>query len=97
MFFQKKELSLISPVDGKVVPLEAVPDEVLRNEALDLFMDQLEEKFFSFSSIIEIVEDALSLKHGSAISLFKELVLSGRLYLDLDRPLNFMNPLAKEA
>jgi len=76
---------------------EAVPDEALRNEALDLFMELLEEKQFSFSAIVEIVEDALSLKHGSAISLFKELVLSGRLYLDLDRPLNFMDPLAKEA
>lgn len=76
---------------------EAVPDEGLRNEALALFMDLLEEKQFSFSAIIEIVEESLFLKHGNAISLFKELVLSGRLYLDLDRPMNFMNPLAKEA
>ena len=76
---------------------EAVPDEALRNEALDLFMNLLEEKQFSFSAIIEIVEESLSLKHGSAIPLFKELVLSGRLYLDLDCPLNFMDPLSKEA
>jgi len=76
---------------------EAVPDEGLRNEALDLFMALLKEKYFSFSAMIEIVEDALSLKYGNAISLFKELVLSGRLYLDLNRPLNFMDPLAKEA
>lgn len=76
---------------------EAVPDEALRNDALDLFMDLLEENQFSFSVIIEIVEESLFLKHGSAIALFKELVLSGRLYLGLDRPLNFMDPLAKEA
>ena len=76
---------------------EAVPDEGLRNEALALFMDLLEERLFSFSAMIEIVEESLFLKHGSAISLFKELVLSGRLHLDLDRPMNFMNPFAKEA
>ena len=76
---------------------EAVPDEAFRNEALELLMELLKENQFSFSAIIEIVEDALSLKHGCAISLFKELVLSGRLSMNLDRPLNFMDPLAKEA
>ena len=64
---------------------------------ISIFMDLLEEKQFSFSAVIEIVEESLFLKRGSAISLFKELVLSGRLYLDLDRPVNFMDPLAKEA
>lgn len=75
----------------------AVPDEALRYEALDLFMNLLEEKQFSFSAIIEIVEESLALKHGSAIALFKDLALSGRLYLDLDRPLNFMDSFSKEA
>ena len=47
--------------------------------------------------VIEIVEEGLSLIHGSAVCLFKELVLSGKIPLSLDRPLNFMDPLAKEA
>ena len=76
---------------------DAVPDEALRNEALNLFLELLEEDRFSFSSKIEILEEGLSLIRGSAICLFKELVLSGKIALDLDRPLNFMDPLAKEA
>jgi len=76
---------------------DSVPDEALRNEALALLQDLLAEEYFSFSAIIEIVEEGLSLSPGSAICLFKDLILSGRIHLDLDRPLNFMNPLAKEA
>ena len=76
---------------------DTIPDETLRNEALNLFLELLAEDRFSFSSIIEIVEEGLSLIHGSAVCLFKELVLSGKIPLNLDRPLNFMDPLAKEA
>ena len=76
---------------------DTIPDETLRNEALNLFLELLTEDRFSFSSIIEIVEEGLSLFQGSAICLLKELVLSGKIPLDLDRPLNFMDPLAKEA
>lgn len=75
---------------------DAVPDEALRTEALDLFLELLAEKYFSFSAMIEIVEESLDLHPGSAICLFKELVLSGRFPLNLDRPMNFMDPLAKE-
>ncbi len=76
---------------------DAVPDVSLRNEALELFIDLIEEKLFSFSAMIEIVEESFHLKAGNAICLFKELVLSRRVYLNLDRPLNFIDPLAREA
>ncbi len=76
---------------------DAVPDEALRTEAIDIFLELLAEKYFTFAAMIDIVERSLSLHPGSAICLFKELVLSGRFLLNLDRPMNFLNPLEKEA
>ena len=76
---------------------ELIPEENVRKEAGTLTLDLINEQQFKFSDIIEIVEEGLNLIHGSAICLFKELVLSDCIHLNLDRPLNFMNPLAKEA
>ncbi len=74
-----------------------IPDGQLREEAGMLLLELIDERIFGFSAIVEIVEESLHLIHGSAISLFKELVLTDRIRLNLDYPLNFMNPLAKEA
>ncbi len=76
---------------------DAVPDEELRTEAIDSFLELLAEKYFTFSAMIDIIERSFSLHSGSAICLFKELVLSGRVLLNLNQPMNFMDPLIKEA
>ena len=75
---------------------DLIPDEKLRNEAASLLLDLIHEGDFAFSSMIEIVEDALELRHGSGITLYKSLVMSGCISLNLDYPINFMDPFAKE-
>ncbi|MBR3430853.1 MAG: TnsA endonuclease N-terminal domain-containing protein [Clostridia bacterium] len=75
---------------------EIIPDAELRKEASALLLELFAEKQFSFSSILEIVEEGIGLSPGAAIALFKDLVLAGCVSLDLSQPINFMDPLAKE-
>ena len=75
---------------------EIIPDAGLREEASDLLIELIGERQFPFSGMLEIVEEGLGLPSGAAITLFKHLVLAGRVPLDLNQPINFMDPFAKE-
>ena len=75
---------------------ELIPDTKLREEASTLLLELISEREFIFSSMLEIVEESLGLSYGSGITLFKEMVLSKRVPLNLNRPINFMNPFAEE-
>ena len=75
---------------------ELIPDNHLHEEASALLLELIHEGEFAFSSVLEIVEDSLGLSHGSALTLFKELRRKNQLPLDLNRPVNFMDPFVKE-
>ena len=75
---------------------EIIPDAGLREEASDLLIELIGERQFPFSGMLEIVEEGLGLPSGAAITLFKHLVLAGRVPLDLSQPINFLDPFAKE-
>lgn len=73
---------------------EAVPDTALREEACACMLELLSEKQLSFPLILETVGEALSLAQENVIPLFKDLILSRQIALNLDLPINFMNPLS---
>ncbi|MBQ3864638.1 MAG: heteromeric transposase endonuclease subunit TnsA, partial [Clostridia bacterium] len=75
---------------------EIIPDAGLREEACALLLELFAERQFSFSGMLEIAEEGLGLPPGAAITLFKNLVLTGRVSLDLNQPMDFMDPFAKE-
>lgn len=75
---------------------EIIPDAGLREEACGLLIELIDERQFSFSGMLEIVEEGLGLPCGAAIILFKHLILAGYVSLDLKRPMNFMDPFLKE-
>ncbi len=72
---------------------EAVPDAALREKASSCILELLCEKQLSFPLILETVGEALSIAQENVIPIFKDLILSGRIAVNLDRPIDFMNPL----
>ena len=77
-------------------PEEVIPDPIFRQEVSNLLLQLISENKFLFSAILEIVEEAMELQPGTAMTIFKHLVLTGQLALNLEKPINFMDPLAKE-
>ena len=75
---------------------ELIPDPILREEVLLHMINLFEEMEFSFTHILEIIEGAFPIPCGSGIALLKELILTNRCSVDLDRPIDFMNPIKKE-
>ena len=77
-------------------PGEIIPNESIRENAGTLLLALINEDLFAFSVILEIVEESFGLRIGSAMALFKEFVLKKIVLLDINRPINFGDPFAKE-
>ncbi len=73
------------------------PDSVISDrhrllEAESVFFQWYEEDLLPFPYLLDRIESCFSLPPGSGICLFKSLLRKGRIRIDLDKPLNLLNP-----
>ena len=73
-----------------------IADETRRNYSLRYFEALYENSVHSVAKLARMVEDELSLEAGTGVSLFKSLVLTGRIKVSLDAPLNMYDSRATE-
>ena len=77
-------------------PEELIADETRRNYSLRYFEALYKNSVHSVAKLARMVEDELSLEAGTGVSLFKSLVLSRRIEVSLDAPLNMYDSRATE-
>lgn len=74
-------------------PIEQlVPDNEMRQNLLDAILDLYEDYTIPFSEIITEIESYAGLQTGTVIQLFKHLVCTGRIHLDLCKPIHITEP-----
>lgn len=64
-----------------------IPSESRREAIESAFLDVLADRSFLFRDIIDVFEEDLGLTDGTILQLFKHLVNTGVLTLDLDKPI----------
>lgn len=69
------------------LPDRMIPDPGTRKNALSAILDIVDGNGFLQAGRIESFENAFRLRPGSAIALYKSLILSGRISPDMDRRL----------
>lgn len=75
------------------IPLQAgIPDQETRERSEEFFLGLYNKPEIPFHKILESVEELSGLQPGMGLSVFKNLVISGRIALDLSAPLNLADP-----
>ena len=71
-----------------------VPDTETRQNLLDVILELYEDYTIPFSEIVTEIESYAGLLAGTVIQLFKHLVCTGRIHLDLYQPIHIIEPRA---
>lgn len=69
-----------------------VPDQKLRQNLLDAFVELYHDYTIPFDEIVGTIEAYCGQHHGTMIQAFKYLVIQKTIFLDLSRPLNLSEP-----
>ncbi len=69
-----------------------VPSEQQRNGLRKAFLELYSNLSIPFTSIIEVIENECHLKAGTMLQLFKELIRSDQIQIDLTRKINIVEP-----
>ena len=67
-------------------------EECLMKECEEIFCGLYHRKEIPFSEILDLVEGYAGTRPGAGMAVFKALVLSGRIGIDMSRPLCFQDP-----
>ena len=62
--------------------------QLYERELLNLY----KEEAFSFSEILEIIEEAFSIGNGTSMAVFKHLVRTKQICIDMEKQFNLKNP-----
>ena len=73
-------------------PELALPDHQLLCEAESMFFRLYNEDILPFPRMVDQVESLFSLSPGVGICVFKSLIRRGIIQIDLEKPLNMLNP-----
>lgn len=71
---------------------ELIPDRELLEHLSEAFLELFEDETVPFVRIIDTIEEYCSLIPGTVIQLFKQLVISGRIPLNLSQPIHISDP-----
>ena len=71
---------------------ELIPDEELLEHVSEAFLELFENQDIPFAEIVNVFEAYCGLIPGSVIQLFKQLVMDGKIKLDLTRPIYAGDP-----
>lgn len=71
---------------------EVIPDPFLRRTAESSFCQLYNENIIPFPRIIDLVESEFLLPAGTGICLFKSLIRQNLVSVDLEKPLNLLDP-----
>lgn len=69
-----------------------IPEADRRTALEEIFVQLYDDLTYNFHTLIGELDAQAGLIPGTAMQLFKSLVLKGRLQLDLHRPINFLDP-----
>ena len=72
-----------------------ITDEGLRRESEDLFIDLYGHNEIPFEKILDLTEGYSGAGKGAALAVFKALVISGRIEIDLSQPIHYADPRRK--
>ena len=71
---------------------ECISDAGLRAECEDLFIELYSHREISFETVLEIVEGYSGACPGAGLAVFKALVMSGRIKIDMSQPIHYADP-----
>lgn len=74
---------------------DILPDRSFLNDLTEAFCSVYQNPQISFSDIVNTIEAYCKLPQGAVIQLFKHLVLTGRIRLNLSEPINISDPRIK--
>ena len=74
------------------LPENIFPDHSLLLEAEVVFLDRYSQELHPFPSLLNRLESCFHLLPGSGICIFKSLLRKGSIQVDLNKPLNMLNP-----
>ena len=69
-----------------------IPDPLFRNEIKQLFLDLYSDLTLNFQDIIHEIDSQCCFIKGTTIQIFKSLIISQDIQLDLNKPINFYDP-----
>ncbi len=69
-----------------------IPDQKQRQIIIDAFMELYQNQCVSFTQLVSTMESFYGLRPGTMIQVFKHLVRSKDIFLNLNKPINWENP-----
>ena len=71
---------------------ELITDKELCRESGELFMELYKHKDIPFETVLDIVESYSGTGRGTGLAVFKSLVISGRIKIDISQPIHYADP-----